>query len=625
MKILKIFLISFFICVVFVFVGALVFIKTFDVNKYKPQIIKQAQKALRRNVSMGHISLDLSLDKGISLNVKDFTVADDSLFSSENFLRVKEIQLGVDILAFLARREIVISKVDVRRPQVVLIRNKEGVVNVLTIAKKPGSSAEPSDLPSAEAQNPSIKPEQDTAPSHLPPVFIQSLQLDDGTIIYNDLTSEPPVSVEISQVQFTVKDFSLTDPFDFSLKAALFSAAKNIDIKGSAQINLDTASVTLSDIRFKSDLSNISLSKLEDSLPMIKTAGIQEIGGDLDIEADKAVVGPSGLTKLSLEGELKNGRKRLVQLPIPITDITVNFTMTEKEARIRESSFRLGKGNVRFEGFVDDYLKAREFHLEAKTDGLELAEIIPQEDQPVRLSGKLADELTIEGKDFTPQTLNNLTGKSNITVKEGRLKNINILKVVLSKVSMIPNLVEDVEQNLPEKYKEQMNDKDTSFNRIDFKTVVRDGALYVDEGIVETDAFSLLGRGEIGFDSTLSLDAHIVVQQDLSESMAKSAPLLQYILDEQGRIFIPVTVSGKIPNLIFFPDLNYLTKRMYETQGKAELEKVLDKVFGREEDPGAQPAPPAPGEPQPEQQPPQKSSEQELIEGILDSIFNKKD
>jgi len=626
MKILKILFISFFVLIVLIFIGALIFIKTFDANKYKPQIIEQAQKALRRNVGIGNISLNLSLDKGISLNVKDLTVADDPLFSAENFIKVKEVQIGVDVAAFLSQRQIIVSRVDVKWPQAVIIRNKQGVVNSSTIAKKPESPSGSSPT----VQQPT-SPETTTAPDssaqptavNLPPVFVKNLQLDGGTIIYKDQTLDPSISIEVSQLQLNVKDFSLNDSFDFSLRAVLFSPIKNIDIKGTAQVDLDTTSVILSDVRINSDLSDISIDVLERSLPMIKTAGLKEIDGDLSVEIDKAVFGPAGLTKLSLEGRLKNGRKRLSQLPTPLTNILVNFAMTENTARIKDSSFNLGRGSVSFEGLIEDYLKAQKFHFETKADGLELAEIIPQKDQPVQLWGKLADEFTIDGKGFTPEALNNLTGKGSIVVQEGKLKNINVLKVILSKISMIPNLVEDVEQSLPEKYKEKMNDKDTSFNKINFKTTVHNGALYVDEAIIEADAFLLSGQGTIGFDNSLSLDTHVLIPKDLSESMAASAPPLQFILDEQGQIFIPVKVSGKIPNLTFLPDLNYLTKRLFETRGREELEKVLDKVFGRGGDSdGESTQPPSTGgEPQPPEQQ-QKSKEQELIEGLLDSIFN---
>ena len=63
----------------------------------------------------------------------------------------------------------------------------------------------------------------------------------------------------------------------------------------------------------------------------------------------------------------------------------------------------------------------------------------------------------------------------------------------------------------------------------------------------------------------------------------------------------------------------YTHKKIFVNRGKEELNKVLDKVFrGEEETPSQEQEGQVPQEEQP------KSFERELIDGILDGIFNQK-
>ena len=144
----------------------------------------------------------------------------------------------------------------------------------------------------------------------------------------------------------------------------------------------------------------------------------------------------------------------------------------------------------------------------------------------------------------------------------------------------------------------------------------------IDNAQAETDTFALLGQGTMGFNQVLDLKSTVSIPQDLSASMTASAKGLEYLLSDDGKIVIPVFVSGRIPALAFLPDLEYLGKRIIANRGKEELQKVLDKVFGRNEE---TPAPSPPEQPSGQSPAPQtekqKKPEQELIEGILDKIF----
>ena len=170
-------------------IGGFIFLKTFDVKRYKPQIIEQASDALGRPLNFQDIQLQVSLSQGIRLNLKQLTVGDDVNFRQGDFLKVEDVFLGVDILSMLTRGTIAVPKVQVLSPQIVLVKNAQGELNAQTIGVKPPSEAE-TPAPSGETSSgqpaplvPSDKKEP-AKPAVLPPIAIDSINIENATITY---------------------------------------------------------------------------------------------------------------------------------------------------------------------------------------------------------------------------------------------------------------------------------------------------------------------------------------------------------------------------------------------------------------------------------------------------------
>ena len=632
MKILKILFTLVFVAILLAGIGIFLFLKSFDITKYKPKIIEEASKALGREVDLRDIALNFSPGEGVTVDIRDLTVKDNPDFSKDDFLFIKDINLGIDVFSYLAKKQILVSQVKIRSPQITLIRNASGQLNAQTlkinVKKKNGekTSLRPSVSLGSLAYAAEGEPQNETSKGL--DLLIRSIELEDGILIYKDEMFNPPMLIEIPQIDLTIDDFSLDEPFDFLLEASLFSQGKNISATGKADIDAAAASFSLKDVKIDCDLSTISVGKLEESIPMLKSAGLEGgMKGRLNAVIHQMVTGKQGLSSLSLTGSLTGGKIKTKYLALPFNNIETNFEITEKDAKIKEASLNLGVGTLTAEGGVEDYLKEQKFSLNIVSSGVDLREIISQGGQSVSLEGKLFADFNIEGKGFNPnqKMFNSLSGDGLLEVKEGKLIGINVLRVVLDKISMIPNLVEDIEENLPEKYKEQLKSEDTMLKKVKMVTKIADGHLTIDNSEIRTDAFLLSGAGILSFNQELDLSASLSIPKDLTESMVASAQPLSYLVDETGEIAIPLSVSGKIPNLAFLPDLEYLGKKIIATRGREELQKVLDDVFGREEE--ATPAETAPGTEAPSGTAPpvekekEKSPEQQLIEGVLDKIF----
>lgn len=637
MRFLKGLFIFLFVTVIFILLGLILFVKTFDVNKYKPQITQELSKAIGRQVTMGNIALNLSADQKITLRIEDLIIADDPQFSQENFLEVQQINLGLDAGYFIAQRQILVSSIELLSASITLIRNKEGRFNVLSLAA-PHTSAAPLVDNFQKTAGPTAGPPlpaasqadqgEDNGKQFVPALQVKSLELKEGRVRYIDQSFGRPLVIETAPLSVRVDDFSLDRPFTFFLETALWAQKENMHLNGSIQLNMKDKEIDLTDMILESELSRLSVDSLKQSLAALDALKlIKSLKGGVTIEIKQAKINPQGLVDLTLEGKLTDSKVEIEGLATALEAQGVTVFMTERTLEIPETTLTLGSGEIVISGKIDDYLKEQKFEFRKVVEDLELAEVISQDQQANQLYGKVFGEYNVRGSGFKyPDVLTSLNGGGRIEIKDGRLTNINILKVVLDKISMLPGLVEKLETNLPEQYKEKLKAKDTALPKVVLTSSLRDGVYRLDNMEVHSDVFSMTGEGQLTLDYQLSLNTAIYIPQDLSERMAASIEGLKYLLDESGRIFIPITVQGKVPQLTFFPDLEYLGKKILVNRGASELEKVIHKALGIEESfepPPDQWPPGQEGQPQtasPEGEKPQ-SPERQLIDQILDGIF----
>src|ERR687885_1992667 len=71
------------------------------VQRNRDFLLAQAEQVLGRKITAGDI--ELTVFTGIGLRVKDFALADDPSFSTENFIRARDLQVNVKMWPLLSR------------------------------------------------------------------------------------------------------------------------------------------------------------------------------------------------------------------------------------------------------------------------------------------------------------------------------------------------------------------------------------------------------------------------------------------------------------------------------------------------------------------------------------------
>jgi hypothetical protein len=172
-----------------------------------------------------------------------------------------------------------------------------------------------------------------------------------------------------------------------------------------------------------------------------------------------------------------------------------------------------------------------------------------------------------------------MNAAGNLEIKEGRLVDMNVFKMVLDKLAFIPDLSGILEAKLPEQYKEKLRQKDTVITSLKLNASLSNGSINIQTIAMEAEGFLFEGTGTVGFDQSYSLNGSFVILQDMASRMVESVSELKLLQDETQQIRFPLKVSGKGRSVSFTPDVQGLGVTVIKNKASEELQKIFDKVF----------------------------------------------
>jgi len=222
-----------------------------------------------------------------------------------------------------------------------------------------------------------------------------------------------------------------------------------------------------------------------------------------------------------------------------------------------------------------------------------------------QLQGKLT--LTVQGgaKTLEPsEVARSISGTGTLKLDEPKVVNLNVLRVVFERISMLPGLVQTLEARLPPAYQAKLTATDTILKPIALSVQVEDGTLRFDDLRVRTETFGLNGTGRVDLDGTVgphtfltvgvNIRATLVIDPALSAALIEGVKELQALTNADGEMEIPLAIQGQAPQVAVLPDLNYLATKLIVTKARnllgTFLEKALEKNL-RSREPTQSPGP----------------------------------
>jgi len=619
MKFLKAIVITVFVIMIILFIAVFLIIKTVDINDYKEQITERISSSFGRKVSLDNVDLKMNLKSGLVLGVHQIRVADSPSFGSGDILSVQSVKLNVDIMAFIIQREIKITKIEVQSPKILMAVNQKGENNwVVTDSEekvKKSTASPKSDFPVSNNGESSLP-----KPIEIPSIIINSIKIIDGEVLFEDNSEKEIKKIEIGQINFSASNVTLNEFFRFRLSCSVLSAKENVSINGELKFDQVKALSFLREINLSFDIAATDLRKVEELLGVDSLGVGESVNGSLDILIFESIIDEQGLKLLIGSGELSIRKVVLADLAIPIENIYADFKFDAKDMDLSDLSFNFAGGKISMTAQLNDYLNTRKYHSSMKVEAVQISELLSVVEMPFKLEGKFFSKLDVDAFFANPDQINNsIHGQGTGSLQEGKIVDLNILRFVLSQISILPNLVEKIESNLPDHIKEKLKRNYTVISDAQLTHSIADEKLHIENLTIVADEFLLTMKGQVGFDLMAHINSKVVISKDLSAAMVNSATELRGLLDENSQISIPLMpFHGDIKNFKPFPNLEYIGKRIIQTKGKDELRRVIFKALDLE----VEEAQPASEGSNPQDKRKEVRPEQILIDGILDAIFN---
>ncbi len=325
----------------------------------------------------------------------------------------------------------------------------------------------------------------------------------------------------------------------------------------------------LSDIRVRGLLANLSRPTLHYSVQS-DLLNVADITGDARYRADSfsnvASEGSAGFTTegvLSIQGFLSSSNGRLRGVAYRNLQGRVNWTGGKLKAD-RVAIEALG-GTVRGHGTLTRR-NGQGFDLELSptAERLDLRRLLPllEDGAADSIHGHLNLSGRFRGGGTDWSTLvRNLSGSGSVLLDKGVLHKFNPVRGVLAAMDAVEG-IDKIDTAAPA-YLSLVRGDRTSFNLIEGAFTLRNGRVRSDDLLLISDEYSIVGRGWASLDGGVDLRATLILSPAFSRDLSGRYRNVRYLFDSDG-ISLPFRLAGNIPDVSFKPDVEQLTRYMYD-------------------------------------------------------------
>ena len=382
--------------VVFLVLCAAAFVALLNVNaliqRNKDYLLAQAQQSLGRKVSVGDI--EVTFLTGIGVRLHDFALSDDPAFSSDDFVRAKDLQVNLKLLPLLMR-QIQLKRMILHEPVINIIRNANKEYNFSTIG------GEEKDREKKAKGDKKERAESD-AKDGTAGFLVSLVDISDGQLRFRDLRDGG--DLELKQIDLKVKDFDFGQPFTVELAVAVLAAKQNLKLK--SRVGPLAADADFRDAPLDGELTvdALDMRKVKAALPRLKKALPKALDFN-GIYTIKELKFTGTLNHLSLKGAIEgtDGSMRfgeaLQKAPgIPLK-LTTDASYAGDKVTLRQAQITLytltltGKGEVTL-----GEAPALNLAFNSKPFSLDGWEKIVPPIAPYQLAGKVELNATVRGK-----------------------------------------------------------------------------------------------------------------------------------------------------------------------------------------------------------------------------------
>ena len=344
-------------CLIVLFVLAIILIPMFyPVQKYKPEIEKKVAEATGRPFTLGG-DLDISIFPWVGVSLSDLHLGNPPGFKEKDFVNVEAFEVRVKVLPLLSRK-IEVKRFIMKRPQITLVKRKDGVGNWQGLGK---SSKDKESLKTKKVgKEPAEKSRAEESP--IKGLIIGEFAITDGRVLYIDQANN--TQKEVSDFNLHLDDVSPDRPIKLNLSAKLDN--QPIEIQGRVgPTGLDPAKGTIPiDLAIKAfDEINLQLKgKVKDAAsarqfdfalqisPFSPKKTMKALGQEFPVKTSD----PKVLEKVALKANLKGNDKHVAISNglLELDQSKIDFALKAKEFEKPNLTFNLNLDKIDLDRYL---------------------------------------------------------------------------------------------------------------------------------------------------------------------------------------------------------------------------------------------------------------------------------
>jgi uncharacterized protein involved in outer membrane biogenesis len=311
-----------------------------DAERYRGRIQTELQARTGRVVSLGKMRLSVF---PLAFRVENAVIGEDKNFpSAQPFAHVGELLVSARLMPLL-QGDVQVDSLELKRPRIELIRNRQGVWNFSTLGSTLPVTTTPAPKPNPTAPQP-----PQTTPAEPRRFSLAELKVVDGQVGFTDQQKNQPRAL-YDHIDLTLNDYAPNKKFNFELAAHLpGTGAQRLSLEGEAgPMVTDAPSAT--DFKGSLKLDEVSLSGLKKFLNSQALQDIEFVAtGKADVENKGGAISSRGDLKL------ENGRVNGVNIGYPISaDYNITADLNTDLYKIEKGTLKLGATPLSVVGTVN--------------------------------------------------------------------------------------------------------------------------------------------------------------------------------------------------------------------------------------------------------------------------------
>jgi AsmA protein len=324
-----------------------------NIQKYKPEIEKEASQAAGRPVTIGG-NLRLSLFPWAVIGFSDLAVGNPPGYKEKDLLTIKSFDVEVKLLPLISR-DVQVKRFVVDGLRLNLEKNKEGLGNWVGLGQTPGKA------PPAPPKETTRRPQEKTEGAlPLKALEVGEFAVRDASLLYlDDATGEKR---EISGLTLTLQNVSLERPVHLMLTALVDN--QPVSVEGSvgpvgkdfanAKIPLDVTLKAFKEVNLNLKGNVTAVTKQFDLGLQLNPFSPRQVFSAMGKPFPVKTSDPAALTKVALKATLKGSPDRvsITQGVLDLDESKLNFSLNAKEFSKPDVAFDLNLDKIN----VDRYL-----------------------------------------------------------------------------------------------------------------------------------------------------------------------------------------------------------------------------------------------------------------------------